>query len=379
MADTIEPFALTDAEKQFCPDDTAWQFLRLSEQYCQAFRLVSKMPNDPDALAAIQSRLEFPSSARLVSAQDTTCWRKFGIAAWLDPSHKQLPRLKSKDDSWFFPLKRPVQENPRRLEVSDEPPLLEGRSNSLEVPRLLAEELAFGYGKLALLSAPKGRIRDKERMLWVSIDCSVPVDGQVAALEVLAKRHRSYWRNDGLLTTDECITYVEEIGWEDVFAHVRFRRAHDRGIGEDDTGHLWRVVGINTLGPIRMEIEECRRRLQQIFHQHLDDRLVTRWPKRFPRSMPNVPGNPSPPPESNCYLKALIEIASLLQHYDGDEANQANYIAEEFKLANQGWQRIFRNELESQHIVHATSLVTHHHRWLVHAQIAFTESPQSDC
>ncbi len=379
MTTTTEPFSLTDAEKQFGPDDAAWQFLQLSEEYRQAFRLVSKMPNDRNALAAIQSRLDFPASVRIASAQDTTCWRKFGIAAWLDPTHGELPRLKCVDDSWFFPLNRPVQENPRRLEVSDEPPLLEGRSNSLEAPRLLAEELAFGYGKLAPLPTPNGRVRYKERMLWAAIDCSVPIDGQVAALEVLAKRHRSYWRDDGLLTTDECITYVEEIDWEEVFAHVRFRRAHDRGIVEEDTGHLWRVVGINALGPIRMEIEECRRRLQQIFHQHLDDKLVTRWPKRFPRSMPNVPGNPSPAPESNCYLKALLEVAWLLQDYAGEEANQAKHIARELQLASQGWQRVFLNELESLHIVHAKSLVTHHHRWLVHAQITFTESPQNNC
>ncbi|KGS60196.1 hypothetical protein [Burkholderia pseudomallei] len=380
MTTATEPFALTDTEKHFGPDDTAWQFLRLSENYHIAFRLVNKMPNDPDALAAILERLESPSSVRIASAQDTTCWQKFGIAAWLDPEHERLPTLKSPSDSWFFPLKRPIQDNPRRLEISGEPPLFEGRPQSSESPQLLAEEFAFGYGRLTSRGATASRIRHRERMLWVAIDCSVPVDGQIATLEILAERHRTYWRSDGLLTTDQCSTHVIEVDHEDAFPQVRFRRAHDRGIVDEDTGYLWRVVGIDTLGPIQMEIEECHKQLRDIFHQHLDDELVTRWPKRFPRSMPNAPGNPSPAPESSCYLKSLLEIARLIPKCSNDEAKQANNIARELRLnsSRPGWEQIFVSEFERRHIVRAKSLVTHLHRWLVHAQVAFIESPPSD-
>jgi hypothetical protein len=380
MNTTTEPFALTDTEKRFGPDDTTWQFLRLSESYRLAFRLVSKMPNDPGALSVILDRLEFPSLVRIASAQDTTCWQKFGIAAWLNPEHERLPALKSPSDSWFFHLKRPIQDNPRRLEVSGEPPLLDGRPQPCESPQLLAEESAFGYGRLTLRGATASRIRHRERMLWVAIDCSVPVDGQITMLEILAKKHRAYWRRDGLLTTDRCSTYVLNVDHEDAFPQVRFRRAHDRGIVDEDTGHFWRVVGIDTLGPIQMEIEACHRRLRDIHHQYLDDKLVTHWPKRFPRSMQNTPDNPFPAPESNCYLKSLLEIAKLIPKHSNEEGTQANDIARELQLnsSRPGWEKIFVDEFEERHIVRAESLVTHLHRWLVHAQVAFAESPPGD-
>ena len=376
----LERFALTDVERHFGPDDTAWQFLRHSDEYQKAFRRVSKMPNDPDALAAILDRLVSPSSVRIASAQDTTCWRKFGIAAWLDPTHEYLPALKSRNDSWFFPLKRPVQDDPRRLEISGEPPLLEGRMRPSPGPQLIAEELAFGYGNVISRSAMTSRIRDRERMLWVAIDCSVPVDGQIAALEILAQRHRSYWRDDGLLTTDECTTYIEEIEWEDVFSQVRFRRAHDRGIVDEDTGYLWRIVGIDTLGPISTETETCHRQLRDVYFQHLADYSVTHWPKRFPRGMPSAPDDQSPAPSDYCYLKALLEIVRLLPEYALDEANQAKGIEKELRLDNsrRGWQRVFANELEERHIVRAKRLVTHLYRWLVHGQIAFSEFLATD-
>jgi CHAD domain-containing protein len=376
----FEPFALTDTEKHFGPDDTTWKFLRQSDEYRAGFRRVSKMPNDQDALDAIRDRLVSTASVRIASAQDITCWQKFGIAAWLDPKHEQLPALKSHNDSWFFPLKRPIQDNPRRLEVSGEPPLLEGRMRASYGPQLIAEELTFGYGKLTSRPTPASRNHYRECMLWVAIDCSVPVEGQIAALEILAEKHRAYWRDDGLRTTDECTAYVEAIGWEDVFSHVRFRRAHDRGIVEEDTAHLWRVVGIDTLGPVRTEIDVCRQQLQQIYHQHLDDELVEHWPKRFRRSMPNARGNPLPAPESNCYLKALLVIAQLMPKYVQDQKNQANNIARELQLYNSrhGWKQIFESELEKRHLIRAKNLVTYLHRWLVHAQISFAKSDPND-
>lgn len=148
---SAQQFALTDMEMTFGTDDTFWQFLRNCPEYQRAFRRVSKMPNNTDALTAILEHIQNPSFVRIASSQDDTCRQKFGIGAWLDYTHEQLPRLKHSDDSWFFHLKRPVQEDPRRKEVSAEPPLLDGRLPPFETPRLLAEELAFGYAALASL------------------------------------------------------------------------------------------------------------------------------------------------------------------------------------------------------------------------------------
>ena len=379
----LEPFALTITEKSFDSDDAAWQFLRLNENYRSAFRRMSAIASRADALETILGHIIDPSSVSIAYAQDTSCAQSFGIAAWLDPDHGLLPKLKD-GDSWFFALKRPIQDDRRRGDVGIGPPAPPERPMPIvNYPRLIADETRFGYGKITNHWASRRDHPYRERMIFVAIDCSVPPDGQISALKALAKRHQAYWREDGMMTTDDQDVIVEPIGWDDLFSHMTFLRAHDRGVVEESTADLWRVVGIDTLGPIGKEIEKCRRKLHKIYREHQRASVLKGlWPAHFPHGIPPLRGRQPQAPESNIYLKALLRLAQVapvvqetLSAGSKDHADFFPRIAKQLEIRNTEvklpqWMKNFDEEIAVTHLPRADAMVAKLYRWLVHAQIS---------
>ncbi|CAE6767254.1 hypothetical protein R69619_03667 [Paraburkholderia nemoris] len=377
-ANALDPevFALTTLEKTFRSDDTAWQFLQLNEEYNAAFEELTKEENDSDALESILACIKDSHSVNIACAQDTTCMERFGIAAWLSPKQKLLPELKNPADSWFFPLIRPVQE--------DSVATLKRQGRSPEkrehYPWLTAHETPFGYGNVfkfgpSLSVRPGMKKRAHEsKFVFVAIDCTVPSHGQLRALEVLAQKHRQYW-NDRICSTKQPTFFVEAIGWRDIFRVDKL---------EPDQ---WRTVGIDTLGPIKMQIAECRKRLLQV-HRELDEAgEIKHWPERFLRTMPKVPPSGSrrqpPAPKSNRYLKALLLIAqSMRQDRNSKYGRPINLIAEDVGILRRDstqrpqWMKVFHNGMEETHVRRARAVVNKLYAWLVHAQVSFAKDEE---
>ncbi|CAJ4470709.1 Uncharacterised protein [Burkholderia pseudomallei] len=362
-------FALTDIEKKFGSDDTAWQFLRWNPEYREAFHRLRDEKHDADALEAILAHIEAPNPEVIACAQDKSCWRRFGIAAWLDPEEERLPKLNNPDDSWFFPFMRPLQEDTmatfRQRDAS-----CEKRPGG---PWVTIRETPFGYrdilrtGPRRLARPPAKKAPHNERLVFAAIDCSVPIDAQLIALEKLVRMHREHW-NEQIRTTDSRHVIIESIGWNDVIRPSRVENAD-----------FWRTVGIDVLGPIGKQIEECRSRLTEI-HRKLDnDDLIRHFGERFP--MPKVPGGEGAAPSSNRYLKALLLIAERIppdafttDRIDDERPGLANKIAKELGIVHPNrpqWMRVFDEGMSTWHLRRAKSLVTRFYAWLVHAQVSF--------
>ncbi|PQV52176.1 hypothetical protein [Paraburkholderia sp. BL21I4N1] len=364
-------FALTDLEKEFGPDDTAWQFLKWNPDYRQAFHQLLDKKSDMDALEAILAHIKSPNPEVIACAQNETCRRRFGIAAWLDPDEERLPELNNPDDSWFFPLMRPLQED-TMLKFRQRDASYEKRPGG---QWLTVRETPFGYREI-LRTGPRrpARLPAKkenhcQKLVFTAIDCSVPIDAQLVALEKLVRTQREYW-NEQICTTDSASVIIEPIGWNDVIRPSR--------VEEPD---FWQTVGIDALGPIRKQIEECRSRLARIHRKLDDDDLVLHFGERFP--MPKVPGGEVATPSRNRYLKALLLIAERIppdafrtDNIDAERPGLAHQIARELGIVRAEqprWVKVFDEGMSTWHLRRAKSLVTHFYAWLVHAQVSFAD------
>ncbi|WP_144156137.1 hypothetical protein [Paraburkholderia sp. BCC1885] len=374
MTTTI-PFALTDDERKAGPDEAMWQFVRVSDEYRKAFQVVSGIPNNLDMLEAIHAHLD--DDAHIEYAQDASCRQRFGLAAWLDPAHKTLPRLKNEDDSWFFSLKRPVQED-RRLRIVDGLPLeFVVTPGGINFPMLLADETPFGYGRVRRIGPDR---RYSSRPVCVAIDCSVPPDGQISVLEILANKHRKYWMDDGMKTTHDVDVVVEEVdsGSDFAFSRMHFKWARSVGATKYSTAHLWRVVCIDTLGAIGNQIADCRKKLRAVYQEIRDEKLFeTAWPERFPHRVPPSP-NGNRAPDGSSMLMALLKVAT-----NADEINSSGKLptvgdlVEKIDLypkgiAHPAWAEHFQGEILTQHLPLARALKNGLYRWLGHTETTFS-------
>ncbi|KGX30561.1 hypothetical protein [Burkholderia pseudomallei] len=362
-------FALVGFEKEFEPDDTAWQFLKWNPDYREAFHQLRDAKSDTNALETILAHIKDPNPELLACAQDETCRKRFGIAAWLDPNEDRLPAVNNPDDSWFFPLMRPLQED-TMLKFRQRDASYKKRPGG---PWVTVRETPFGYRDILQtgprrLPRPTAKKEDhRERLVFTAIDCSVPIDAQLVALEKLVRRQREYW-NEQICTTVSPRVIIESIGWNDVIRPSRV-----------DESDFWRTVGIDALGPIRKQIEECRSTLARIQRKLDGDDLVLHFGERFP--MPKVPGGEDAAPSSNRYLKALLEIAARMppdafrtNNIDAERPGLANQIAKELGIIHPNrpqWMRVFDEGMSTWHLRRAKSLVTHFYAWLVHAQVSF--------
>lgn len=191
-----QPFALSDEEKRLSPDDWAWLFLSLNDDYRAAYAEYRNKYNlrprggAPSKEAPLLSRYIFEADDReMMPDEDGFSARVFGIGAWLSPSVDRLPAINN--GSWFFPLKRVGSTNHFPPKSSDRPhphrtsPYIKGDS----AVHPLITETPFGY--CLRTEAPQCTPRDvyastKRNWILTVIDCRIPPAAQVATAKVLA-------------------------------------------------------------------------------------------------------------------------------------------------------------------------------------------------
>ena len=264
-----EPFGLSDTEN-FGPDDWAWLFLSLNQDYRSEFaKHASSGTKINDGLQAL---CEDSPSTNVIPDHDGTCRSRFGLAAWISPSLERLPRLRN-DGSWFFPLMSPVPENHLRKEVSGVPFLPPPRPPNPSSPYLQSAETPFGYlpTRTVPRSSPQSSAIDSWELAWVAVDCSIPPEGQIRAISWLVEQHRKQLQGFDFKTYDDADTpRLITVCESDVFSHMQFKRA--AGVGsQTNPADCWCAICIDVLGPVVSQINEYTKLLHQKHEELVDE------------------------------------------------------------------------------------------------------------
>lgn len=370
---STNPFALTDADKEFTCDDWAWQFLRLNAQYLEAFSAACNEASGPLGPARGPAPSRFFMDRAGVSLADgiisnRECANEFWLAAFLDPAHKTLPPLKD-GFSWFFPLTELKHAYVR--DGHDHNPTWEPLESDLYLEQF---RTPFGYrippltDDIKLLNpGPHAPCQ-----ICVPIDCSVSPDAQLRSLDMVAKSIRTRLRSIGRVTARDQAKLsgwrVTDIADSDALSKNALTTYPDASSTSGAPSTRWKAVSIDVLAPVERQIQACRQDLlaaRQRHHQSLDDPL---WLLRFPSSIRQCPE-----PDYN-YLKTLLSIARhpATGSFDGDP-----FLADEIarSVGIRPASRICPPWLEHflsaapLHVRRAQALINGDHTLLVHGQV----------
>lgn len=363
------PFALVGDEQNFRPEDWAWLFLSMNQEYQDAYAEHAECNDDPN----LANELVDPNKGEIKPDYDGSCARRFGLAAWLNPGTKALPKLKNKEDSWFFQLKRPIAEDYRRKEVSDRKYVRVGPTYSPQLdkyPYLIANEAPFGYRRPLNLPMSSQSASDTWGITWVAIDCSIPPDGQVSALRTLAFENRERLMDNGWKTNDEFRDVsVIDIAESDVFEHMHFKRSAGATNMVTDSTVVWRAVQIDSLGPIVSQIALLLKTLGEVHQSLVDQGLAKQQPfRRFKNSLMPMKDRDGESRHGGSYLKALFVIAELAkwQHDAKKIAQLTGIISGNGQYLN-NWRQQFDENIDT-YIDEATRMIDGSYRFLIHAQ-----------
>lgn len=356
-----EPFGLAETEN-FGPDEWAWLFLSMNQDYAKAFEKHANSGLGDNA--ALQAFCEDSLNANVIPDHDGTCRSRFGLAAWINPSLERLPRLRN-DGSWFFPLMSPVPENHLRKEVSDVPFVPPPRPPNPSSPYLQSVETPFGY--LATRTVPRSSTHssaiDSWELAWVAIDCSVPPEGQIRAISWLLEHHRKQLQGFSFKTYDDADTpRLIAVRESDVFSHMQFKRA--AGVGsQTNPADCWFAICIDVLGPVVSQINEYAKLLHQK-HQELVDGGLAYSPlaSRFMNTLPTMEGR-----NGGFRLKALhilSELNSWGHTHEIDKIIGAHRLSTGHSPA---WRKNFSDNIE-RYVQEGQALIDGDYRWLIHTQ-----------
>ena len=363
----IAPFELIGDEPNLGPDDWAWIFLSMNDDYRDAY---DEHVGDEDLDLTIELAGQHITGIKRDS--DGTCAARFGLAAWVPPSLPNLPKFANSGDSWFFPLKRPVSEDYRRKEVSSVPYVRTWAPHAPKVdryPYIFANETLFGYRRPRHVPLPDGSLTSTWSIIWVAIDCSIPPAGQILALSsqawALREKLKSDWpENDA---SDEF--GVINIAGSDAFDHMHFNRASGATSAVVDLKNVWRAVQIDALGPIVTQLDFLFKALNEIHRDLIAKGLATTPPyERFKNSLPRTEDSDGSSRSGGNYLKALVILAELSKW--GHDTRRISQITIGPSVGNRyshKWKRLFEESIED-YIAQADQMIHGGYRLLIHTQ-----------
>jgi hypothetical protein len=395
LFDYETPFALTDREQAYSPDDWAWLFLCMNKEYRAAYlseqHRTAPVLDSPILLTEPQEKIKLDHKG--------DCAARFGLSAWIHPIEPRLPPLKE-GASWFFPLKRHILEDYWRTQVSEARYYSPHRSQksalpkTVEFPHVMAEEGLFGYNTVpSRPTAPRAAGFVEWGLTWAAIDCSIAPEGQLFELGKLAASNRRLLREyrsnepdkkydprvDAMRrvdlgefkTHDICppirLFHVHE---PDAFAHMKFMRAGADTRLAPEIPLLWRAVCIDVLGPIGLQIEGLSQLLKQV-HKEL---ISKNWVQQSPisRIKHDLPHSSDRDGEIRCggnYLKAVSIVTELdsLGYSTTQIAEITGTSPRDSTLYANTWRRDFHNNIE-KYVEDGKVLIEGGYRWLIHSQ-----------
>ena len=190
VAPDLAPFALSKQEKEMTPEDWAWHFLRLNQDYRDAYSAaLEKQTANPQSRTGM-SRFRREYLHRTIYVDEQECRDRFGLSTWLDPKNHSLPEL-GDGRSWFAPLRAVCVRYSPDLKAID----------------FSACDDLFGLLKQPARSGIKVDVRDGNgsrckpsltAVIDFIVDVSVPLNGQMASVIWLTHRYAEMFRESVL-------------------------------------------------------------------------------------------------------------------------------------------------------------------------------------
>jgi hypothetical protein len=260
------------------PDDWAWRFLRLNPEYRQAFdEATEKHIEKTRTMQGDSKSSPMPPGYSVNDAREDLvinveyCRNTFGLSAWLDPNQPNLPKLND-GESWFAPL----------MSVIAEP-----RFDALEVGtfgyRVRHRYLEHQRGPFVANEPSRSQLLSSNHSEpWMdstvsfAVDCSVPVDGQLATIAYIADKYAAEMREGKLPKSAfySDVPTVKPLKGDRLFAGTRFRPPYCPTDKLSNTADAWRVVRFSLVGHPLRDIEKCRAKLQKEREMLLNEKLV---------------------------------------------------------------------------------------------------------
>ena len=243
----------------FSPEDWAWEFLRLSPDYQDAYKAAKageRLPNG-DFAGAFDATTKFSNRIR---SDEMTCRSRFGLSTWLDPKQR-LPRFLKQGESWFYPLSDCMN----RPGDSFLPVTLPG----LFGPRPLVPFDKAPRDEIKLIK--DALLRDAIPCVWFAIDCSVPPIAQIATAEAIAEIRLDWLRSRGAFTQSDSVLETAApipLAECDKFHQYKFKDAERQAKGIDPS-ELWFVIRVDVRKSISKQMSDLKKKLVAINAQLL--------------------------------------------------------------------------------------------------------------
>jgi len=178
------PFELIESETLLGPEDWAWQFLRLNQDYRQAYsRAKEKQRNTESGETRQPGRIVLRYKQRTILADEDDCRKTFGLSTWLAPEETRLPKLEP-GLSWFYPLS-PIDISATHV-VAPQLAAPNIDTTNTEVAFYVVTAGVFGRpqeGNSENVFGDGERLQYRHPYLFFLIDSSVPPAGQLLEIE----------------------------------------------------------------------------------------------------------------------------------------------------------------------------------------------------
>lgn len=388
------PFDLLGKETRLRPEDWAWQFLRLNDDYRTAHKTAQeKQQHEKGSETRKPGRIVLRHACRSILADEDICRSSFGLSAWLDPNQTRLPVL-DRGESWFSPLS-PIGITSTHVGFvpSHIPPHLAAlRINPVhtEMAFYVVTSGLFGRAeKHNVENVTGGPLRYQRPHLFFLVDSSVPPAGQLLEIENFV----GYIRKR--MATAVCTApppfrgrrtqaTVEALNERLALAFPSLRQVvHPLAPGGKpcDTGAVWSVAKLDFRVPLKENIATIRRHLTRR-HEELVAAGVAASPpwERFRRELSAPKQTDDVAPTDGHSLKAYAVIAELRQIAERDltPAEIEHIIKERSRHDDDKrpaeppplWDGWLANRVDriSSYIEHARRLVAGDYRWLIYTQ-----------
>jgi len=363
LAGLNAPFTLCGSERDFGPDDWAWQFLRLStgyqREYAKALAIHKSATDDPlEEFNRLQTHPE-----RKLCVSELVCRRQYGLSTWLDPQATRLPELNA-GESWFYPLSRSID--------SPEEP-------SLQLPL----EGVFAYRDTSQLRKLRPtHVQDAgahlQQCVWFAVDCSVPPTAQMKSVEAISRMGRAHLRKlnakrQPSMNSSGEICPLRSCSWFDAETFETASAVADTV----EPSTVWYAIRVDVLGPIKEQVSDFSGRLNSVYKELCKNGAALQPVReRFRYELKGRCAEDGMQVTDGNFLKALVICAHLAQG-GLDEKASAVFIEQHAPTGFKGkresqnirndWSADFPTRV-SNYREHARSFVKGGYRWLVHAQ-----------
>lgn len=388
------PFDLLGKETRLRPEDWAWQFLRLNDDYRTAYKTAQeKQPYETGSETRKPGRVVLRHACRSILVDEDICRSSFGLSTWLDPNQTRLPVL-DRGESWFSPLS-PIGITSTHVGFvpSHNPPYLAAlRINPVhtEMAFYVVTNGLFGRSeKHNVENVTGGPLRYQRPHLFFLIDSSVPPAGQLLEIENFV----GYIRKR--MATAVCTApppfrkrraqaTVEALNERLALAFPSLRQVvHPLAPGEKpcDTGAVWSVAKLDFRVPLKENIAVIRHQLTARHEKLVADGVAARPPWERLRRELSAPRQPDGITLTDGHSLKAYAIIAELQKIAGRNLTSAEVgriIMERSHAAGDGqpaelsllWDEWLAKRVHriAGYIDYARRFVAGDYRWLIYTQ-----------